>query len=95
LGGWQDRDLVELCGREGRALATLDLGFANPLVFSPMDYTGIAVLRLPRRPTPAHLEEAIGTLEGALGDRPIEGRLWIVELGRIREYQPEREADDE
>ena len=88
LIGARDADLIEACRVEGRALVTLDLGFANPLVFNPMSYSGIAVLRPPRGPTPIQLQEAIRTLVGALADNPIEGKLWIVELGRIREYQP-------
>ena len=93
LVGSRDPDLIGACREEERALVTLDLGFANPLVFDPTSYGGIAVLRLPRRPTPAQLQDAIRTLVGALASRPIEGKLWIVELGRIREYQPEGEAD--
>ena len=89
LKGSRDSDLISVCHKEGRALVTLDRGFANPLVFSPMNYRGIAVLRLPRNPTPAQLQDAVRTLVVALDDRSIDGKLWIVELGRIREYQPE------
>lgn len=32
-----DRHLIEVCGREGRALVTLDVDFANPLVYPPAD----------------------------------------------------------
>ena len=38
-----DDDLILQCKREGRALVTLDLDFANPLRFEPADYAGIAV----------------------------------------------------
>lgn len=45
-----DRTLIEVCRTEGRCLVTLDLDFANPLVFRPSEYAGIAVLRLPAKP---------------------------------------------
>jgi predicted nuclease of predicted toxin-antitoxin system len=38
-----DRDLIEHCGAEDRCLVTLDLDFANPLVFQPSRYAGVAV----------------------------------------------------
>jgi hypothetical protein len=31
------------------------------------------------------------TLAGALETEPLAGKLWIVEIGRIRVYLPERE----
>ncbi|NBC10140.1 MAG: hypothetical protein GVY24_00195 [Planctomycetes bacterium] len=39
--GTHDRDLIETCRDEGRALVTLDLDFANPLVFNPQQFAGI------------------------------------------------------
>ncbi len=50
-----DADLIRLCMEEGRALVTLDLDFANPLRFRPSLYAGIAVLRLPDKPSDAQL----------------------------------------
>ena len=50
-----DADLIAHCGHEKRALVTLDLDFGNPLVFHPLDYSGIAVLRLPRKSSHQHL----------------------------------------
>jgi hypothetical protein len=46
-----DHDLIAVCQAEGRCLVTLDLDFGNPLLFPPWDFSGIAVLRLPRKPT--------------------------------------------
>jgi predicted nuclease of predicted toxin-antitoxin system len=88
-----DTNLIAICRAEGRCLVTLDLGFANPLVFRPSEYPGIVVLRLPRRPSPEDLFAAIETLIGGLRQRTVEGRLWIVQRGRIREYQEERPDD--
>lgn len=89
-----DRTLIETCRREGRCLVTLDLEFSNPLMFKPSDYAGIAVLRLPPRPTPEDLFDAIRTLIGGLERGTIHGKLWIVQRGRIREYE-EREWTEE
>jgi predicted nuclease of predicted toxin-antitoxin system len=84
-----DRALIEICRAEKRCLITLDLGFGNPMIFKPADYFGIAVLRLPSKTTPVDLIDAVRTLIGGLTKKDIEGRLWIVQRGRIREYQPE------
>lgn len=90
-----DPDLIDVCRQEKRCLVTLDLDFANPFVFSPEDHTGIAVIRLPRRPTPGDLYQAVSTLAAALKGGSIEGKLWIVERHRIREYLPEDDGDNE
>ncbi len=82
-----DRGLIERCREEDRCLVTLDLDFANPLVFLPSRYAGIAVLRLPAKPTAAHLTGLIRSLAAALRLDSIAGKLWIVEAGRIRIYQ--------
>jgi hypothetical protein len=68
---------------------TLDLDFSNPFVFPPADFSGIAVLRLPARSTPNDLLAACRTLIVALSREEITGKLWIVDRGRVREYQPD------
>ncbi len=90
-----DRTLIEACRDEGRCLVSLDLDFGNPLIFQPSRHSGIAVLRLPGRPAPQDLFDQVRTLVAALAREKIEGRLWIVQRGRIREYQEENEAEDE
>lgn len=87
LNGADDRQLIEACRAEGRALVTLDIDFANPLVYPPKQYPGIAVIRLPRRPTRADLERGIETLARALAQESLDGRLWIVEPQRVRIHQ--------
>ena len=82
-----DRHLIEICRLEGRALVTLDVDFANPLVFPPADYAGIAVIRLPKRPTAADLQAGLETLVRALNVESLAGRLRIVERGRVRIHQ--------
>lgn len=83
-----DRNVIEVCRREARCLVTLDMDFGNPLRFKPSEYPGIAVLRLPPKPTPQDLLDAVRTLIGGLAREPIEGKLWIVQRARIRQYQP-------
>jgi predicted nuclease of predicted toxin-antitoxin system len=84
-----DTEVIEVCRSEDRCLVTLDLDFSNPLRFSPSQYRGIAVLRLPNRPTNQDLIEAILTLINALKGQSISGNLWIVQRGQIRIYQQE------
>jgi predicted nuclease of predicted toxin-antitoxin system len=93
LCGAGDPEVIAAADREQRCLVTLDLGFANPLVFDPGSHYGIAVLRLPTRPCPEHVTQLLATLTVALREREIVGRLWIVELGRVREYQQERRGE--
>ena len=83
-----DKTLIDACRSEGRCLVTLDLDFANPLVFAPAAYAGIAVLRTSAQVSNAGLEELVRTLIEALSRSNIVGGLWIVEPGRVREYQP-------
>lgn len=82
-----DETLIRTCQRERRCLVTLDLDFGNPLVFKPSEYCGIAVLRLPPKSSHADLMAAVETLLGGLAKSEISGRLWLVQPGRIREYQ--------
>ncbi len=83
-----DARLLEICRTEKRCIVTLDMGFGNPLVFRPEDYSRIAVLRLPPSSTPNDLSNAVRTLIAALARKEIIGQLWIVQRGKIREYQP-------
>jgi hypothetical protein len=90
MSGATDRDLIEVCRREGRCLVTLDLDFANPLIFNPWEYAGIAVLRLPSRSTDKDLWDACDVLIRAMRVAEVMGQLWIVHKGRVREYRPDR-----
>jgi hypothetical protein len=87
LCGSPDHVIGAVCRRERRCLVTLDLDFANPLRFSPGEHAGIAVLRPPPKTAPADLDHLIDVLSQALESRSVTGRLWIVQPGRIREYQ--------
>lgn len=89
LSSASDERLIEACCSERRCLVTLDLDFSNPLRFDPSRYSGIAVLRLPPKFVAGDLFDTVRTLAVGLADSTIEGKLWIVQRGRIREYQRE------
>lgn len=89
LCGATDAELYDVCAREGRVLVTLDLDFANPLRFDPARKPGIAVLRVRDHPNRGELVAAAVTLARHLALRPIAGRLWIVQPGRVRQYTDE------
>jgi predicted nuclease of predicted toxin-antitoxin system len=84
-----DPTVIEVCRVEQRCLVTLDLDFSNPLQYNPANYSGIAVLRLPRRPSQQDLLDVIVTLINALKTETIVGKLWIIKQGQIRIYQSE------
>lgn len=90
-----DNDLTAPCKDEGRCLVTLDIDCANPLTFPPRDYHGIAVLRLRRNPSRAELIVALETLRDALETERIDGRLWIVEPGRVRVHGHSPREDED
>ncbi|MEN6428427.1 MAG: DUF5615 family PIN-like protein [Phycisphaerales bacterium] len=89
LSGAPDREVIGACQAEQRCLVTLDLDFANPMIFDPTAYTGIAVIRLPSRISYQDLANACSTLIAGMKEEPIFGKLWIIQKGRIREYQRE------
>lgn len=91
LSGAPDEQVLAACRSEGRGLVTLDMDFSNPLIFKPSEHAGIAVLRLPPKPSADDLIRASRTLLDAIGKYSFGGKLWSVDRGRIREYRP---ADD-
>ncbi len=91
LSGIGDLELIEHCRDEGRAIVTIDMDFSNPLLFKPSRYRGIAVFRLSRRASSHELIELSQTLIEGLAKENLEGELWIVEHGRIRVHQEEKD----
>lgn len=89
MSGAVDEDVIQVSHAESRCLVTLDLDFANPLRFRPAEYSGIAVIRLAGRARYSELLAAITTFAKALETESIAGKLWMVEIGRIRIYRPE------
>ena len=87
LGGADDHSLIAVVQREQRCLVTFDLDFGNPLLFDPSEYSGIVVIRLSKPATLAEIGLAMDTLVRGIQVGPVEGKLWIVDRGRIREYQ--------
>lgn len=83
IGGSTDPDIAALCLREGRALITLDLDFADIRTYPPTAYQGLVVLRLERQDRTSVLESCSRLVE-PLRSEPLVGRLWIVEPTRIR-----------
>ena len=83
-----DEQLIDICRREGRCLVTVDRGFGNRMRFNPPDYAGIVVIRLPSRPSFEDWREAIEALISGLDVAEVEGKLWIIQSGRIQEYRP-------
>ena len=55
-----DQRLAELCKDEKRALLTLDVDFANTLLYPPTEYFGLVVLRLASQDKPHVLAVALG-----------------------------------
>jgi len=90
LEGASDRQVLKTAQAEARCLVTLDVEFGNPLLFHPGDYGGIVVIRLPPRGTTAALGACVEALLAAVSRAEVSGMLWIVQPGRVREYQPER-----
>jgi len=89
MEGATDEDLINAFSSEARALVTLDLDFANPLRFRPSRYAGIAVLRLPKKPAGGDIPHLIEQLASGLESEELNGKLWIVESGRIRIFLDE------
>jgi predicted nuclease of predicted toxin-antitoxin system len=72
--------------REGRALVTLDLDFAQIPQYPPANYPGIVVLRLANQ-SHLNVERAAASMLELLSRERLTGRLWIVEEGRIRIHE--------
>jgi len=87
IQGCSDQDLYEICCKEKRCLVTLDLDFADIIRFSPSSGNGIVVIRLPINPSIVLLRQLINQFLKALDKTPLEKKLWIVEIGRIRIHE--------
>lgn len=65
------------------------MDFANPLLFKPSEYNGIAVLRLPPKSSIDDLRELIELFLEGMQQYPIREQLLILQRGKIRVYQEE------
>jgi predicted nuclease of predicted toxin-antitoxin system len=87
LQGCSDQHLYKICCKEKRCLVTLDLDFSDITRFSPSSGNGIVVIRLPVNPSIVLLRQLISQFLKALERTPIEKRLLIVEMRRIRIHE--------
>jgi predicted nuclease of predicted toxin-antitoxin system len=93
LQGTSDKNLYQVCCDEKRCLITLDMDFSDVFRFPPHKSDGIVVIRVPQNPSLALLEQMINHFLKTLGNEPLKGRLWIVEIGRIRIHSSELSTD--
>ena len=84
LSGIDDARLYQAYRVDSRSLITLDRDFGEVLRFPPEDTAGIAILDCRGRVSPAIILARIEELIALLKVQSIDGRLWIVEPGRIR-----------
>lgn len=84
LRGASDQEVFAFAQRQGAALLTGDLGFANLLAFPLGTHHGIIVARFPNELSTQRINEEI--LQGLkdVQDEEITGSLIILEPGRIR-----------
>ena len=92
LSGTSDDNLYEACRVEGRVLVTLDRDFDEVLRFPPGNTPGIVILNCRGRVSPAFIRARIEDLVALRKLEPVDGRLWIVEAGRVRIHE-RREPD--
>lgn len=71
------------CLEEHRCLVIADLDFAQTIQYQPNEFSGLIVLRHPN-PTLKGMLELVRQVAVALNEESPQGRLWIVEPGRIR-----------
>jgi predicted nuclease of predicted toxin-antitoxin system len=81
--GRPDTNVAMVCQREGRAVVTLDLDFADIRAYPPSDYPGIIVLRLARLDK-SRVLSVLQRLLPVLEHEPLAGKLWIVEETSVR-----------
>jgi predicted nuclease of predicted toxin-antitoxin system len=86
LSGSDDQTIFDLCREENRCLVTLDLDFSDVIRFPPTGTDGIMVIRLPKKPSLSSMHALIQHALDYLKNNPIENKLWIIEVGRIRIY---------
>jgi len=89
LSGQSDDAIYRAIVAGSRVLVTLDLDFANPFRFAPASTAGIVIVR-PPRPILPMIRATLAAALPQLRSRPLTGKLWIVEPGRIRVYEPPR-----
>ena len=83
LGGNPDPRVFDASQAENRVLISFDLDFSDIRLYPPASHKGIWVLR----PEIQSIENTLALLRGALlvlETEPVQGRLWIIQPGRVR-----------
>jgi predicted nuclease of predicted toxin-antitoxin system len=83
LRGADDLTIADRCKREGRAIVSLDLDFANIALYPPEDYPGLIVLRVGDQ-SRSHVMNVFKQVLTLIDRSPLQGHLWIVEDHRVR-----------
>lgn len=83
LRGEDDLCIIGACLREGRALVTLDLDFADVRTYPPQRFPGLMVLRV-RRQDKRHLLAVFRRVIPLIEREPVRYHLWIIEETRVR-----------
>jgi len=92
LGGESDQHLAEAARSEGRAIVTLDRGFADIRAYPPGTHPGIVVLRLPDQ-RPGLVAEALRRLVGEHEMADLHGCVVVVQPNLIRIRRPATTAE--
>jgi predicted nuclease of predicted toxin-antitoxin system len=87
LTGADDDAVLAAAVAEGRILVTMDHDFGNILAYPPESTTGVAILNPPGNVSRALLATLLQSFVDACEQGVLQGKLWIVEPGRIRERQ--------
>ena len=92
MGGQPDVNISSVIVREGRALVTLDLDFADIRTYPPGQYPGLLVLRVDRQDK-ASVLGCLARVLPMLVHEPVNGRLWIVGEKSVRMRGDASESD--
>jgi len=89
LEGVSDSVIYRKCQEEKRCIITMDLDFSDVTRFPPHLSNGIVIIRPPKNVNISLLQKLIKLLLYYLSQHSPYQQLWIVEMNRIRIYQPE------
>jgi predicted nuclease of predicted toxin-antitoxin system len=88
LQGCTDQRLFDIVCNEDYCLVALDLDFASVTRFPPAQTHGLVVSRVPQNPSLFLLEQMIRRFLDLLPQMPVERKLRIVEVDRVRIHEP-------
>lgn len=83
LAGMPDEHILATAAREGRAVVTLDVGFANIRRHPPTDTAGVVLIRSKDLALPS-ITPIIGRLAELLTREPVAGHLWVITANGLR-----------